>query len=59
LPQKFFENTRDHGHGELRIVSARSCQKISDSTAQWFPLGGGNLLALLSHRIFSDFINSP
>jgi hypothetical protein len=40
LPHKFFENTRDHGLGELKMVSTRSCQKISDSTAQWFPLDG-------------------
>jgi hypothetical protein len=35
---KFFENTRDCGLGAPAMVSTRSCQKISDSTAQWFPL---------------------
>jgi hypothetical protein len=36
--RKFFENTRDFGLGKLKMVSTRSCQKMSDSTAQWFPL---------------------
>ncbi len=35
---KFFENTRDGGYFN-QTASPRAFQKISDSNAQWFPLG--------------------
>jgi hypothetical protein len=37
-PEKFFENTRECGNGELKMISTRSCQKIFGETAQRSPL---------------------